>query len=178
MLAASLLVTSPALAQSNLERVVNGDYTPSHDFDLLHQRIEVKNFDWGSTSFDGRVTTTVASMRPGLQRVVLDMERRMEVRSVTAAGKTLAYDRPGDSLVVRSPAPSSSVTPCASPWTTTRRSRRAGASTSSRPNPDVRTGRSRSTAAAGPTETRAGCPPSPRRTTRRHGSSSPPCRPR
>jgi aminopeptidase N len=80
---------------------VNGDYTPSHDFDLLHQRIEVKNFDWGSTSFDGRVTTTVASLRPGLKRVVLDMERRMEVRSVTAAGKTLAYDRPGDSLVVR-----------------------------------------------------------------------------
>ena len=101
MLAASLLAPLPALAQSNLERVVNGDYTPSHDFDLLHQRIEVKNFDWDSTSFDGRVTTTVASLRPGLQRVVLDMERRMEVRSVTAAGKTLAYDRRGDSLVVR-----------------------------------------------------------------------------
>ena len=80
---------------------MNGDYTPSHDFDLLHQRIEVRNFDWDSTSFDGRVTTTVASLRPGLQRVVLDMERRMEVRSVTAAGKSLAYDRPGDSLVVR-----------------------------------------------------------------------------
>jgi aminopeptidase N len=101
LLAASLLAPSPALAQSNLERVVNGDYTPSHDFDLLHQRIEVKNFDWDSTSFDGRVTTTVASLHPGLQRVVLDMERRMKVRSVTAAGKTLAYDRPGDSLVVR-----------------------------------------------------------------------------
>ena len=101
MLAASLLAPLPALAQSNLERVVNGDYTPSHDFDLLHQRIEVKNFDWDSTSFDGRVTTTVASLRPGLQRVVLDMERRMEVRSVTAAGKSLAYDRRGDSLVVR-----------------------------------------------------------------------------
>ncbi|HTG51117.1 MAG TPA: M1 family aminopeptidase, partial [Gemmatimonadales bacterium] len=101
MLAASLLAPLPALAQSNLERVVNGDYTPSHDFDLLHQRIEVKNFDWDSASFDGRVTTTVASLRPGLQRVVLDMERRMEVRSVTAAGKSLAYDRSGDSLVVR-----------------------------------------------------------------------------
>ena len=101
MLAASLLAPLPALAQSNLERVVNGDYTPSHDFDLLHQRIEVKNFDWDSTSFDGRVTTTIASLRPGLQRVVLDMERRMEVRSVTAAGKSLAYDRRGDSLVVR-----------------------------------------------------------------------------
>ncbi len=80
---------------------MNGDFTPSHDFDLLHQRIEVKNFDWDSTSFDGRVTTTVAALRPGLQAVALDMERRMEVRSVTAAGKTMAYDRPGDSLVVR-----------------------------------------------------------------------------
>jgi aminopeptidase N len=101
MLAASLLVTTPSLAQSNLERVVNGDYTPSHDFDLLHQRIEVKSFNWDSTSFDGRVTTTVASLRPGLQALALDMERRMEVRSVTAAGKAMTYDRPGDSLIVR-----------------------------------------------------------------------------
>jgi aminopeptidase N len=101
IVAASLLASTPSLAQSNLERVVNGAYTPSHDFDLLHQRIEVKNFDWDSTSFDGRVTTTIASVRPGLQAVVLDMERRMKVRSVTVAGKTLAYDRPGDSLVVR-----------------------------------------------------------------------------
>jgi aminopeptidase N len=99
--AASLLVSTPSLAQSNLERVVNGDYTASHDFDLLHQRIEVRNFDWDSTSFDGRVTTTIASLRPGLQAVALDMERRMEVRSVTTSGRTLAYDRPGDSLVVR-----------------------------------------------------------------------------
>jgi aminopeptidase N len=105
ILAASLLAATPAAAQSNLERVVNGDYTPSHDFDLIHQRIEVRNFDWDSTAFDGRVTTTVTSLRPGLQAVVLDMERRMEVRSVTAAGKTLAYDRPGDSVVVRLPRP-------------------------------------------------------------------------
>jgi aminopeptidase N len=102
-LAAAAILAPPALAQSNLERVVNGDYTSSHDFDLVHQRIEVRNFDWDSTSFDGRVTTTVTSLRPGLQAVVLDMERRMEVRSVTAAGKALAYDRPGDSIVVRLP---------------------------------------------------------------------------
>ena len=101
ILAASLLAGSPAFAQSNLERVVNGAFTPSHDFDLIHQRIEVKNLDWDSTSFDGRVTTTVVSLRPDLQAVVLDMERRMEVRSVTARGRTLAYDRPPDSLVVR-----------------------------------------------------------------------------
>ncbi len=101
MLAASLLAGSPILAQSNLERVVNGDLTPSHDFDLAHQRIEVKNFDWDSTSFDGRVATTVVSRRPGLRTVTLDMERRLEVRSVTAGGRALAYDRPADSLVVR-----------------------------------------------------------------------------
>jgi aminopeptidase N len=89
------------LAQDNFERVVNGAYTVSHDFDLIHQRIEVKNFDWDSTAFDGRVTSTVVSLRPGLRTLVLDMERRMEVRSVTAASGTLAYDRPGDSLVVR-----------------------------------------------------------------------------
>ena len=92
---------APAFAQTNLERVVNGAFTPSHDYDLVHQRIEVKNFDWDSTSFDGRVTTTAVSRRPGLDAVVLDMERRLEVRSVVTRGKTLAYDRPADSLVVR-----------------------------------------------------------------------------
>jgi aminopeptidase N len=95
------LAATPISAQTNLERVVNGTYTPSHDYDLIHQRIEVKNFDWDSTSFDGRVTTTVVSRRPGLDAVVLDMERRLEVRAVTARARTLAYDRPGDSLVVR-----------------------------------------------------------------------------
>ena len=95
------LATAPISAQTNLERVVNGAFTPSHDYDLIHQRIEVKHFDWDSTSFDGRVTTTVVSRRPGLDAVVLDMERRLEVRAVTARAKTLGYDRPGDSLVVR-----------------------------------------------------------------------------
>ncbi|HEX4813129.1 MAG TPA: M1 family aminopeptidase, partial [Nonomuraea sp.] len=99
--AAALAVARPAAAQSNLEQVVNGTLTPSHDYDLIHQRIEVKNFDWDSTAFDGRVTTTVTSLRPGLETVALDMERRMEVRGVTSAGKALAYDRPPDSLVVR-----------------------------------------------------------------------------
>jgi hypothetical protein len=95
------LAVATASAQTNLERVVNGAFTPSHDYDLVHQRIEVGNFDWDSTSFDGRVATTVVARRPGLGAVVLDMERRLEVRSVTAAGKALAYGRPDDSLVVR-----------------------------------------------------------------------------
>ncbi len=98
---AANFVVSSAHAQTNLERVVNGAFTPSHDFDLVHQRIEVKNFDWDSTSFDGRVTTTVVSRRPGLDAVVLDMERRLAVRAVTARGRALGYDRPGDSLVAR-----------------------------------------------------------------------------
>ena len=90
-------VTSLA-AQSNAERVVNGYLTPSHDYDLLHQRIEVKNFDWDSTSFDGLVTTTLASLRPGLDSIVLDMAAQLEVRSVSRA---IAFAHPGDSLVVR-----------------------------------------------------------------------------
>ncbi len=101
LLAAAHLFAAAAPAQTNLERVVNGAFTPSHDYDLIHQRIEVKNFDWDSTSFDGRVTTTVVSRRPALDAVVLDMERRLEVRAVTARGRALGYERPGDSLVVR-----------------------------------------------------------------------------
>ena len=99
--AAINFAAAPISAQTNLERVVNGGFTPSHDYDLIHQRIEVKNFDWDSTSFDGRVTTTVVARRPGLEAVVLDMERRLEVRTVKVGSRDLGYERPGDSLVVR-----------------------------------------------------------------------------
>jgi aminopeptidase N len=98
----ALLAATPCLAaQSNAERVLNGWYTPSHDFDLLHQRIEVRNFDWDSTAFDGRVVTTLTSLRPGLDTVRLDMDRRLEVRSITTSGGAgLRFDRPGDTLAV------------------------------------------------------------------------------
>ena len=62
------------------ERVTNGDYTPSHDYDLIHQRIEVSNFDWDSTAFDGRVTTTLVSLaRRSIGRA--RHGRQLEVRS-------------------------------------------------------------------------------------------------
>ena len=83
---------------------MNGWDTPSHDYDLIHQRIEVGNFDWDSTSFDGRVITTLVAKRDGFDAVRLDMERKLEVRAVTGrASEKLRYDRPGDTLVVRLP---------------------------------------------------------------------------
>ena len=100
-----------AVAQSNAERVVNGYHPPSHDYDLIHQRIEVKNFDWDSTAFDGLVTTTLVSLRPELDSVILDMDGQLAVRSVTGACApkrpcpALAFARPGDSLVVRLASP-------------------------------------------------------------------------
>ena len=45
--------------------------------DLIHQRIEVANFDWNATAFDGNVTTTVVSLQPGLDSIVLNMGRRL-----------------------------------------------------------------------------------------------------
>jgi len=82
---ALLLAAAPLAAQSNIERVLNGSFTASHDYDLVHQRIELRNFDWDSTAFDGRVTTTLVSLRPGLDSVVLDMGRTLEVRQVVPA---------------------------------------------------------------------------------------------
>jgi aminopeptidase N len=96
--AALTVLAAPLAGQTNLERVVNGGFTPSHDYDLIHQRIEVRNFNWDSTSFDGRVTTTLVSLRPALDSVILDMGRSLGVRSVTPSR---SYARPGDSLVVR-----------------------------------------------------------------------------
>jgi len=120
------LVSQASSQQTNAERILSGRDTPSHDYDLIHQRIEVANFDWNATAFDGEVTTTIVSLRPGLDSIVMDMGKRLAVRSVTmnpvgrgvqrpsattrAAGTrpvrlSARFARPGDSLVVRLPRP-------------------------------------------------------------------------
>ncbi len=97
----ALTVPPSAAAQSNAERVVNDAYTRSHDYDLVHQRIEVRNFDWDSTSLDGRVTTTLVALRPGMDSVILDAGKRLVVsRVVDARGTTLRSTAHGDTLVV------------------------------------------------------------------------------
>src|SRR5439155_15932515 len=45
---AGVAAVAPAAAQSNEERVANDVYTRTHDYDLVHQRIEVRSFDWDS----------------------------------------------------------------------------------------------------------------------------------
>jgi aminopeptidase N len=117
---AFLLVPAVLAAQSNAERILGGRDTPSHDYDLIHQKIEVKNFDWDAPAFDGKVTTTVVSLRQGLDSVVLNMGRRLVVRNVAIdeAGTvtrrrsarppvrpSARFTRPGDSIVVRLPKP-------------------------------------------------------------------------
>jgi aminopeptidase N len=110
------LCSSLQAQQTNAERILSGRDTPSHDYDLIHQRIEVANFDWDKTAFDGKVTTTIVSLRPGLDSIVMDMGRRLVVRSVTLdvprRGNTrppvrpsARYSRLGDSIVVRLPKP-------------------------------------------------------------------------
>ena len=103
-LALALLIGSssaPSLAQSNAERIANDAYTRSHDYDLVHQRIEVRNFDWDSMSLDGRVTTTLVALRPGLDSVILDAGKRIAVSRVAdVRGTTLRSAAHGDTLVV------------------------------------------------------------------------------
>src|SRR6267143_1163168 len=100
-LAALAAPSAPVAAQSNAERVANDSYTRSHDYDLVHQRIEVRNFDWDSTSLDGRVTTSLVALRPGLDSVILDAGRGLTVtRVVDARGTTLKSVAHGDTLVV------------------------------------------------------------------------------
>src|SRR6478752_5665002 len=90
----------PAAAQSNAERMANDRYTRSHEFDLIHQSIELSRFDWDSTAFDGRVTTTLVSLSPGLDSVVLDAGHLLDIRTVTAKTGRLAFSRHGDTLAI------------------------------------------------------------------------------
>src|SRR5256884_4337979 len=99
--AAVLALAAPVAAQSNAELVTNDAYTRSHDYDLVHQRIEVRNFDWDSTSLDGRVTTTLVALRPRLDSVILDAGSRLIIaRIADGRGATLRSARHGDTLVV------------------------------------------------------------------------------
>jgi aminopeptidase N len=101
LLALLVSIALPARAQSNAERMANDRYTRSHDYDLIHQSIALKRFDWDSTAFDGQVVTTLAALRPGLDSVVLDAGHLLDVRSVTGTGGRLAFSRHGDTLAVR-----------------------------------------------------------------------------
>ncbi|HEU5171867.1 MAG TPA: M1 family aminopeptidase [Gemmatimonadales bacterium] len=102
LIAARLLLGVPLVAQSNAERILSEADTPSRGYDLLHQRIEVADFDWDSTAFNGKVTTTGVALRDGLDAVRLDAGRLLEVRRVTGPGRViLGFERPGDTLVVR-----------------------------------------------------------------------------
>src|SRR5262249_53152295 len=94
LLLAVTWVIGPLDAQSNAERMTNDRYTRSHDFDLLHQRIEVSRLNWDSLSFDGRVTTALVALRPGLDSVVLDAGAKLQITSA------LRTSRHGDTLVV------------------------------------------------------------------------------
>ena len=90
----------------NLERMTNGAYSRSHDYDLVHQRIAVRDFNWDSLSFEGSVVTTLVSRRAGLDSVVLDAGARLDIhRVVDDGGRTLDPSRHGDTLVVHLPHP-------------------------------------------------------------------------
>src|SRR5215472_18503447 len=63
---------TPVVMPSNAERIATAYDTRSHDYDLIHQRIELSQISWDSTSFVGRVTTTLVAQRPGLDSATLD----------------------------------------------------------------------------------------------------------
>ena len=90
-----------APAQSDAERVATAYDTRSHDYDLIHQRIELSAISWDSTSFIGRVTTILVARRPGLDSVTLDAGARLDIsRVATLQGAALRTGRSRDTLVV------------------------------------------------------------------------------
>lgn len=106
-----LILLAPALAgrgaaQSNAERMANDRYTRSHDYNLVDQRIALRAFDWDSTSFEGRVVTTLLARRPGLDSVILDAGAKLRITRVADnAGRMLRFSTHGDTLVVFPAAP-------------------------------------------------------------------------
>ena len=105
-IAALLLAASGARAQSNAERMATDRYSRSHDYDLLHERIEVGEFDWERRGFAGRVELTMRALRSRFDSVIVDAGRLLQLIEVTdERGASLAYGRYGDTLAVRLPRP-------------------------------------------------------------------------
>src|SRR5205814_10343361 len=97
----AFLATSLQAQNPNLESITNDRYTRSHDYDLVHQRIVVRDFNWDSLSFSGSVATTLISLRPGLDSVILDAGALLGAKRVAgSANATLRTGRHGDTLVV------------------------------------------------------------------------------
>src|SRR3954470_259377 len=95
LVAAQLAAQQPL--NPNLERVTNDVYTRSHDYDLVHQRIAVSNFIWDSTSFTGRVATTLIARRASLDSIILDAGALLKVRGVSSTpGVALRYAQQRD----------------------------------------------------------------------------------
>src|SRR5437667_11895558 len=85
-LLAACLAAAPLSAQSNAELMANDHYTRSHDYDLVHQRIDASNLDWDSTSFDGQVAVTYVARRARLDSVILDAGDKLHSEPFTVAG--------------------------------------------------------------------------------------------
>lgn len=95
LLVLAFSLVAPLRAQSNAERMANDQYSRAHDYDLVHQRIELRGFDWDSLGFDGRVSITLRALRPGFDSVVLDAGALLEIRRVDPAGSGAAPPRSG-----------------------------------------------------------------------------------
>jgi len=101
LIAALVGGAAPIRAQNpNLERIANDHYTRSHDYDLVHQRIVVRDFSWDSLSFTGHVETTLIALRPGLDSIILDAGALLGIRRVTDGSAMLRTTRHGDTLIV------------------------------------------------------------------------------
>lgn len=85
---------------SNAELVATGQDTRSHDYHLVHQRIEVRDIDWDSTGFTGRVITTLVSRTIALDSVELDAGTGLTILRISdGGGHALGVVRRADSLV-------------------------------------------------------------------------------
>ncbi len=99
--AAQVATAQQSSGNPNLERMTLDTYTRSHDYDLVHQRIALRDFDWDSLSFTGSVATTVVALRPAFDSVVLDAGHLLRMkRVIDDRGAALRHEAHGDTLVV------------------------------------------------------------------------------
>jgi len=96
----SAALAAPLAAQSNAERMANDHYSRSHDYDLVHERVELSAFNWDSTSFEGQLAVTLVALRPAFDSVILDAGHLLRIGAVTDRGVALAWSAAGDTLVV------------------------------------------------------------------------------
>src|SRR5262249_39314731 len=100
--AASAQIKLPAVPPSFRNPVAGIHYERSREYNIKHILLRLK-VDWPNRSAAGTVVHTIAPLRDGLTRIVLDSGSALKISACSVGGKTAKFTIVGSRLLVDCP---------------------------------------------------------------------------